>query len=120
MSSLKPKPTGGWTLCEGVEFIRKHQGTAFGLFYNLSLGGSVLNRCRSEKDLDIFCTPACWRDEKDTATIENAVAFLAWLRVAFPNERVETSQEWNGSMVKYACTLPDGRWLDWFVVIGWP
>lgn len=112
------KPSGGWTIAEGVTFIARHQNEAFSRRYNLALGGSVLMKCLSWHDLDIICTPGCWRDNADTATKHYSDEFLAWVRGMYPNGRC--LQEWNSRMVKYACTLPDGRWIDWFIVIGEP
>lgn len=46
-----------WTLTEALTLIRELQPIIRELDYHITLGGSVLNTGKSEKDLDLFIVP---------------------------------------------------------------
>lgn len=46
-----------WTLDEALDFIRDLQPCMTALNYHVCLGGGVLNKGESEKDLDLFILP---------------------------------------------------------------
>ncbi len=49
--------TNLWTLKEGIELARKFEAAIIPVGYHCALGGSVLHRGWSGKDLDIFVYP---------------------------------------------------------------
>jgi hypothetical protein len=46
-----------WTLNDGLQLVRGLQATAKEFGYHLTLGGSVLNRGESTKDIDLYFLP---------------------------------------------------------------
>lgn len=101
---------GPWYLSSAVEFITSLQAEANKRGYFLSLGGSVLNRGYSNKDLDVTCTPS----PTPAAVADAFVTFSAWLKEKYGEPSI--SHEWNERMWKYTFDLADGRRVDWFVV----
>lgn len=53
----KTKSARPWTLAEGVDIIRQIEPDIRELGYHTMLGGSLLHKGTSEKDLDIFFSP---------------------------------------------------------------
>lgn len=46
-----------WTLDKAIKLVRDTQSTAFSFGYHICLGGGVLNKGNSEKDLDLYFIP---------------------------------------------------------------
>lgn len=63
-----------WTLKEGLELIRALQGDCRPFGYHLCLGGGVLNKGESKKDIDLFFLPL------DNGKECEAQKLLAWLQ----------------------------------------
>lgn len=64
-----------WTIEEGLTLIRGLQPQAKAYGYHIALGGGVLNKGTSEKDLDLYFLPL---DNKDLAT--NEIGLIGFLQ----------------------------------------
>lgn len=54
---VDPPVRNGWGLDDALTLIRRLQKTARLLGYHIALGGGVLNKGTSEKDLDLYFLP---------------------------------------------------------------
>ena len=68
----------GWTLEEGIEFVRELDKALKGTGWEVSLGGSVLKKGKSSKDLDVILFPT--RVPETRKIVEN---FKARSKMAF-------------------------------------
>jgi hypothetical protein len=60
-----------WQIDEALDLVRLLQPLTRQFNYHLALGGSVLNRGRSDKDLDIYFLPLDNGDEVQPRELEN-------------------------------------------------
>lgn len=102
---------GGWTLEQGLEFIRKYQADALHNGFNLSLGGGVLNSGESWHDLDIVIAPA------RGCNGEGIVTFLNWF-MHDAGLLEEKRSRWNMFMTVIVTKDRKLRKIDLFVVNG--
>lgn len=65
-----------WTLESGISFIRSMEEIANQYNYHLTLGGSVLHRGESNKDLDIYAMP--FHNDKLCDESSLLTAFMAY------------------------------------------
>lgn len=63
-----------WTLEQGVELIRSIQPALHDVLWHCSLGGGVLNKGFSVKDLDLFMAP--FESEPGAASASEVLALL--------------------------------------------
>lgn len=72
-----------WTIEQALELIRLMQPEARKRSYHICLGGGVLNKGVSEKDLDLYFHPLCNQTDTKLAALEanklNANTLKAWL-----------------------------------------
>lgn len=64
-----------WNIAEGVNVVRNIESSVRELGYHTCLGGGVLHKGESKKDLDIFILPLLDRDE--TAKHEDLLIYLS-------------------------------------------
>jgi hypothetical protein len=69
-----------WTLESGVAVTQALSPIAFGLGWNLHLGGGVLDHGRSEHDMDVLAMPR-WQTQQDKDGLLERLAQLGWLEV---------------------------------------
>lgn len=63
-----------WTLEQGLELLRSLQSKARDFNYHICLGGGILNKGESKKDLDLFFLPM------DNGTDPDDQGLLTWLK----------------------------------------
>jgi hypothetical protein len=112
MPRLKIHPRSDWSLDEALELIRAIQPECHELSYHVALGGGVLNRGYSAKDLDLYFLPF-----SDTAN-PSPDALRAYLRVTIGDENtLGGPYVWAADVdVAYppqTATFPGGRFTYW-------
>jgi hypothetical protein len=113
MYSFPPEePQKGWYLVEGVALIRKLQEKAWACGYHLALGGGVLNKGYSDKDLDIECIPG----DKIPSGKQDISAFLSYLSEKHGiTSSGEPHSRYQG-MTVYKLSTKEGQWIDLVVL----
>ena len=106
-----------WSLSEGLEVVRELQPYTRRYNYHLTLGGGVLNRGMSDKDLDLFFLPM------DNGYDTHAKQLLWFLQRRFgPGESIWTDYSGDGSSCyshKFKFVSDEtGRRIDVFILRG--
>lgn len=65
-----------WTLDNALKLIRETQETAKGFGYHICLGGSVLNKGESIKDLDLYFIPLVGVEESIERLLQSL--YIGW------------------------------------------
>lgn len=99
-----------WTLEQAVEFCRKAEPIAIAQGFHVALGGSVLIRGSSEKDLDIFVYPHKTVDGIALICVMDA------LREIGVSEFQRADHSSYGDEKSVYWTQFEGKRIDWFFV----
>lgn len=103
MSEIKPL----WTLEQGIELARRLEPIALAHNAHVAIGGSVLHRGESMKDLDIFVYPR-----------KTAKAF-SWMSLLVAFDATDIQQrphDYQGDVKIVFQTEIDGKRVDFFFV----
>jgi len=110
-----------WTLEQGLVVVRAIQPESRVYGYHVCLGGGVMNRGHSDKDLDIFLLPMCNCDQDNSDPV-TAIAWLEGLWGPAEDMTVQSDRyphqfdEMYARKVKFS--LPSGQRIDLFVMKG--
>jgi hypothetical protein len=80
-----------WTLEDGLRVVRALQPLTREYNYHLTLGGGVLNKGQSQKDLDLFFLPMMGFSETATRDADGMLAYLK--RLWGPAEPLASGQD---------------------------
>lgn len=108
--SDKEQTKSAWTLEEGIALARRLEPIAIELNSHIALGGGVLHRGSSEKDVDIFVYPR----DKSTAFHPLPSVLLKAFGVSYFKE-TEASYKFDTKKVFFA--ILDGKRVDFFFVL---
>lgn len=104
-----------WNLEQGLMVVRMLQPTTRNYGFHLAIGGGVVNKGRSDKDLDLYFLPL---DDEDTADTDG---LLGWLEGTFgASEPIGNAEYGNARTsnykhkVKFTDVLGDKR-IDVFI-----
>lgn len=107
--SAKSRPM--WTTFEGIVLCQSIERIVTPLGYHCALGGSVLTKGSSEKDLDIFVYPHKTREGDQPAEIRSALE--SQLRISDWDKKEHTAY---GDDKEVYATQWEGKRIDFFFV----
>ena len=113
MSPLKRTPDKPWNLADALDLIRILQPELRKINYHCLLGGGVLNRGESEKDLDLFFCPLNGSDSKPFAVMEVLYTMFGHGEAIRDSPDYDAGEPWHWhEMFKYDF---GGRRIDVFI-----